>query len=80
MALRYIWFFMKRGKVDAHGFFEILEHIFAGLPPQKPLKQVMMKRRYMAIVSGIEFGENEDRTSIELLKQFIVGNAGNFDV
>ena len=76
-----------KGTVDKNGFFEVRDHCFAGIPFQAAVPRSVSHlgtkrglyddlesgREFVALVSGLEFGEPGDTLSSELLLRFLRG-------
>lgn len=79
-----------RGTVDNNGFFEVYDYCFAGIPfthsiPKSVnfnLKRGLYddlndgKREFVALISGLEFGQTTDVMSAELFLRFMRGELG----
>lgn len=76
-----------KGIVDKNGFFDVKDYCFAGIPFQKAIPRSvgqaltlkrglfedLESREFVALVSGLEFGEPGDVISSEILLRFLRG-------
>ena len=78
-----------KGKINTNGFFEVSDYTLPGIPPINSLRQEESKlheektlfsdlenRKFMAFISGIEFGNITQKAPITILSQFLCGNYG----
>jgi len=81
-----------KGFADQNGFFEVKDYCFAGVPFEVPLpphvncsikRELLDKdgladdnRKFLAFVSGLEFGRPAEHLSYELLVRFFRGELG----
>lgn len=79
-----------KGVVDTNGFFEVMDHCYAGIPFNDPIpKSVNIKmqrelydglsdpsREFVALISGLEFGKTNDVFTTEMLLRFMRGELG----
>lgn len=79
-----------KGKINTNGFFEVSDYTLPGVPPINSLRQEEVKcneektlfsdlenRKFMAFVSGMEFGNITQKTPTTMLCQFLCGNYGS---
>lgn len=79
-----------KGKINTNGFFEVSDYVLPGIPPlaslereeskisvEQELFQNLEDRKFVAFVSGLEFGNLSQKTTVNLLAQFLAGNYGN---
>ncbi|TNV79812.1 hypothetical protein FGO68_gene15306 [Halteria grandinella] len=69
-----------KGKVDQNGLFEVEEYTYAGINPEhieKMPKSITSNKKYIAIVSGLEFGNQNNTEYLLYLKRFFRGEHGD---
>ena len=76
-----------KGVVDKNGFFDVRDYCYSGIATQKPIPRGINlaakrglfddldsgKREFVALVSGLEFGQPGDVIGAELLLRFLRG-------
>lgn len=79
-----------KGKMSTNGIFEVSDYVLPGIPPiANPTKEEskgledqtlfcnLENRKFVAFISGLEFGSITQKAPINLLTQFLTGNYGS---